>query len=270
MYPLKKRFKSNARVLFPNFSLAVEAVRQISQSGLNPTVCRLLDAVESLVTGLNGSGKPTLLLGFESSRSSRVNEMLLETLELFCKPQGGVWPAGVETTSLQNKQDEEQLTWKDNFLNMPYYRDELVQAGFVTETFETCCTWTKFKKLHEGITKVVMETIKAYGAHGIIFCRFTHVYPDGPAPYYTVICTSPANGNLLELWDSIKSVASDTLVTLGGTITHHHAVGRDHQPWYVKEKDEVYFKSLVALKSFYDPQALMNPGVLVSLPRSRL
>ena len=93
-------------------------------------------------------------------------------------------------------------------------------------------------------------------------CRFTHVYPDGPAPYYTVL--APARrGSEVEQWDEVKAAASEAIVSAGGTITHHHAVGRDHRPWYDLQRPDPFAEALVAAKAAVDPEGILNPGVLV-------
>ena len=101
-------------------------------------------------------------------------------------------------------------------------------------------------------------------------CRFTHVYPDGPAPYYTVL--APARrGSELEQWDQIKSAAAEAVIAGGGTITHHHAVGRDHRPWYDRQRPDLFAEALRAAKKALDPAAILNPGVLVDpQPPSKL
>jgi alkyldihydroxyacetonephosphate synthase len=97
---------------------------------------------------------------------------------------------------------------------------------------------------------------------GRVTCRFTHVYPDGPAPYFTVL--APARrGAELEQWDAIKRVAADAVIAGGGTITHHHAVGRDHRPWYDRQRPEPFAKALTAAKAALDPKGILNPGVLI-------
>ncbi len=93
-------------------------------------------------------------------------------------------------------------------------------------------------------------------------CRFTHVYPDGPAPYFTVVAPS-RSGRQLEDWQAIKEAASDAILASGGTITHHHAVGRDHRPWYDRQRPELFAASLEAVKERLDPAGVLNPGVLV-------
>jgi alkyldihydroxyacetonephosphate synthase len=95
-----------------------------------------------------------------------------------------------------------------------------------------------------------------------ISCRFTHVYPDGPAPYFTVL--APARrGSEVEQWDEIKAACSEALIDGGGTITHHHAVGRDHRPWYDRQRPEPFAAALRAAKRELDPRAILNPGVLI-------
>ncbi|MBT8493316.1 MAG: FAD-binding oxidoreductase, partial [Deltaproteobacteria bacterium] len=92
--------------------------------------------------------------------------------------------------------------------------------------------------------------------------RFTHVYPDGPAPYFTFIAPG-TRGRELEQWQLIKSAVSDALAEAGGTITHHHAVGRMHKPWYDHQRPELFARSLAAAKRELDPVGILNPGVLV-------
>jgi alkyldihydroxyacetonephosphate synthase len=95
-----------------------------------------------------------------------------------------------------------------------------------------------------------------------VTCRFTHVYPDGPAPYFTVHARG-RHGELLSQWGTIKSAASEALIAAGGTITHHHAVGRDHRPWYDNQRPDLFAAMLRAAKRAVDPQGLLNPGVLI-------
>ena len=93
-------------------------------------------------------------------------------------------------------------------------------------------------------------------------CRFTHVYPDGPAPYFTVL--APARrGSEVEQWDEVKAAASEAIISAGGTITHHHAVGRDHRPWYDMQRPDPFAEALAGAKRAVDPGGILNPGVLI-------
>jgi len=106
------------------------------------------------------------------------------------------------------------------------------------------------------------EALRRVCGAGQLTCRFTHVYPDGPAPYYTVIAPG-RRGAELEQWAAIKQAASEAILRLGGTITHHHAVGRDHRPWYDRERPAGFAAALAAAKSALDPAGVLNPGVLI-------
>ena len=132
----------------------------------------------------------------------------------------------------------------------------------LAETFETAITWDRFAAFHAGVMAATRDAVQEVCGEGRVFCRFTHVYPDGPAPYFTVI--APARrGAELEQWAAIKRAASDAIIAAGGTITHHHAVGRDHRPWYDRQRPPLFAEALRAAKKALDPQGLLNPGVLI-------
>jgi alkyldihydroxyacetonephosphate synthase len=110
--------------------------------------------------------------------------------------------------------------------------------------------------------------VKQVCGNGSVSCRFTHVYPDGPAPYYTILAPG-ARGRELEQWDQIKAACSDAVLRNGGTITHHHSVGRDHRPWYDRQRPDGFARALRAAKAELDPAGILNPGVLIDpAPRS--
>jgi alkyldihydroxyacetonephosphate synthase len=112
------------------------------------------------------------------------------------------------------------------------------------------------------VLDAVSATLEDVCGGGVVSCRFAYVYPDGPAPYYSVFAPGRP-GAELEQWDAIKVAASEALAANGGTITHHHAVGRDHRPWYLREMPELYAAALRAAKADLDPAGVMNPGVLL-------
>ena len=165
--------------------------------------------------------------------------------------------------------DDSVGAWRNAFLQAPYLRDSFVACGVLSDTFETAITWDRFPDFHAR----VMETARRAAAEASgtkaegpgsprISCRFTHVYPDGPAPYYTVL--APARrGEEVAQWDEIKAAVSDALIDAGGTITHHHAVGRDHRPWYDRQRPDPFADALRAAKRELDPKSVLNPGVLI-------
>ncbi|HEX8205498.1 MAG TPA: FAD-linked oxidase C-terminal domain-containing protein, partial [Solirubrobacteraceae bacterium] len=150
-------------------------------------------------------------------------------------------------------------SWRTAFLRAPYFRDTFVAVGVLSDTFETAITWERFPAFHESVMTAARE---AAGERAHVSCRFTHVYPDGPAPYYTVI--APAErGDEVAQWAAIKAAASDAVIAAGGTITHHHAVGRDHRPWYDRQRPDPFAAALRGAKDAVDPRGILNPGVLI-------
>jgi alkyldihydroxyacetonephosphate synthase len=152
--------------------------------------------------------------------------------------------------------------WRQAFFDAPYLQSAMLSIGVVSDTFETACTWTQFPELHARVTAAVSQALADECGGGIVSCRFTHVYPDGPAPYYTFVGALRPGGELAQ-WRAIKAAASDALAAAGGTITHHHAIGRVHRPWYDRERPALFGDALAAIKRDFDPHGILNPGVLV-------
>jgi alkyldihydroxyacetonephosphate synthase len=254
-------FRANLSAEFVRFEDAVEACRAVSQSGLNPANCRLLNPEEALYNGAGDGSRTLLLIAFESA-DHPLETWIGRSAEL-CRdhrgevpdpPPGGSGEAGAREGSAG--------AWRDAFIKMPYRRDALAGMGVLSETFETACTWDRFERFHATVTRATRGAMDAVGARrGWISMRFTHVYPDGPAPYYSV--TGPATrGEEIEQWQAIKDAASEAIMREGGTITHHHAVGRDHSRWYREEAPALFLETLRAAKSTLDPAGVLNRGVL--------
>ncbi len=257
--------RASVGVRFERFLDGAECVRAIGQSGLSPANCRLIDAREAMTTMAGDGSTALLVLGLESA-DHPVQEAMSRALAI-CAEHGGIVPEGRG----ERGGGDAVGSWRGAFLGAPYLRDVLVAMGVLSETFETAITWERFPAFHEHVTAAVLEAIDAVAAPqargaGQVSCRFTHVYPDGPAPYFTVI--APARrGQEVEQWAAVKRAASDAVIANGGTITHHHAVGRDHRPWYDRQRPEPFAAALRGAKAAIDPAWIMNPGVLVDPPR---
>jgi alkyldihydroxyacetonephosphate synthase len=261
----RPRFRASAAVRFAGgargFANAVEAARAISQAALFPSNCRLLDALEAANAGAGDGDESVLLIAFESADHA-LDAWMARALDL-ARAAGGVAPDRVETKSGgEGAREGAAGAWRNAFVNAPYLRDVLCRASVVSETFETAVTWDRFPAFHAGVTEAVRDALQRVCGGGTLSCRFTHVYPDGPAPYYTILAPGKRGGEL-EQWDEIKAAASEALIRLGGTITHHHAVGRDHRPGYDREIPPLFGKALAAAKAALDPAGVLNPGVLI-------
>jgi alkyldihydroxyacetonephosphate synthase len=277
----RPRFKLSCGVAFDGFGAAAGAVREIAQSGLNPANCRLLDAAESELTHAGPPGKALLVLGFESAHHA-VDEPMRIAIDAArdhggepgeVKGKAGPEPGRGALRDNPPPSGEDGSdpvgAWRHAFLAAPYLRDTFVALGVLSDTFETAITWDRFTDFHERVIDTARAAVA--DASGVVedgegsprvSCRFTHTYPDGPAPYYTVL--APARrGSEVEQWDEVKAAVSEAIVAAGGTITHHHAVGRDHRPWYDRQRPDPFAEALRAAKRAVDPAATLNPGVLV-------
>jgi alkyldihydroxyacetonephosphate synthase len=243
-------------VRFASLQAGAECVRAISQSGLHPSNCRLLDGGEAGLTMAADGSHALLVLGFEST-DHPVDGAMARALEL-CAEHGGA-----VSESRDGSGGDAVSSWRGAFLGAPYVRDMLVAMGVLGETFETVITWERFSVFHERVSAAAEEAVREHcGGEGRVFCRLTHIYPDGPAPYFTVL--APARrGEEVEQWAEIKRAVSDVVIAEGGTITHHHAVGRDHRPWYDRQRPEPFAAALRGAKAAVDPRGIMNPGVLI-------
>jgi alkyldihydroxyacetonephosphate synthase len=257
----RPKFRANASVTFPDFLQAAGAVRAICQAGLYPANVRILDPAEALNNGVADGSVAVMVLGFESADHT-LEPWIARALEL-CADHGGSVPKEVASTDDPSVTRTGQAgAWRDAFIRMPYFRDALVGMGFVSETFETAITWERFPEFHRQVMEETQRVVNKVCGQGSVSCRFTHAYPDGPAPYYSI--TAPGRkGSQLAMMAEIKAAASETLIRLGGTITHHHAVGRYHRPWYDKQIPEGFRRGLAAAKQALDPAGVLNPGVLV-------
>ena len=253
-------FRATASVRFSDFASGVGAVRAVSQAGLYPSNCRLLDPAEALSAGA-GSGEAVLVLGFESA-DHPVDAWMTRALER-CADHGGEADVG---SGEGGARQGAAGAWREAFLRAPYARDAMVGMGLVVDTFETSITWDRFGAFHAGVTEAATDALAKECGTGWLSCRFTHVYPDGPAPYYSFVGAGRLE-TAVGQWEAVKAAASDAVMALGGTITHHHAVGRDHRPWYDRQRPEPFARALSAAKRALDPAGVMNPGVLVDPPR---
>jgi alkyldihydroxyacetonephosphate synthase len=257
--------KVSAAVAFDDFASGAEAVREISQAGLHPSNCRLLDSTEAEMSAAGPPGKSILVLGFESAHHP-VDDAMALAIEA-AAAHGG--EAGEVSRGGDRTSGDAVDSWRNTFLQAPYLRDSLVACGVLSDTFETAITWDRFADFHAEVMETARRAVaKASGgpAEGPgsprISCRFTHVYPDGPAPYFTILAKA-RRGDEVAQWDEIKAAVSDAVIDGGGTITHHHAVGRDHRPWYDRQRPGRFADALRAAKRELDPEGILNPGVLI-------
>ena len=250
-------FRAGGAVHFRDFFAAARAVRAVSQAGLYPSNCRILDSTEAYNTGAADGAVAIMVLAFELADHDV--EPWMKRARECCADHGGTPEASGADAHLAGAAG----VWRNAFIRMPYAMERLILRGVINDTFETSITWDRFEAFHDAIKGATEAAIlEATGRKGQVTCRFTHAYPDGPAPYFTFHALGEP-GKLAAQWLAIKSAALDAVIENGGTVTHHHAVGRDHRPWYDRQRPPLFAEALRAAKKALDPQGLLNPGVLI-------
>jgi alkyldihydroxyacetonephosphate synthase len=243
---------------FASFAEGVAALRDLVQSGNAPTVLRLSDENETALNlakpdevGAGGTEGCLAVTGFEGTAAAVAARRAVVTERL----------TGLGGTSLGA---EGGGGWAAGRFKGPYLRDAMLDVGVLVETLETATFWSNLPRLYDDVSAALTGALTpvAEGAGGpIVLCHVSHVYETGASLYFTVAARQVGDG--LEQWAAAKAAASDAMVAAGATITHHHAVGRDHRPWLADEIGPVGVEILRAVKERLDPRGVLNPGVLI-------
>ena len=151
--------------------------------------------------------------------------------------------------------------WRRSFIGVD--PGTATSMGLLADTFETAITWDRWPEFDATVREAMSKVLGDVCKQGELSCRFTHVYPDGPAPYYTWSGMG-RSGSEISMWQEVKDAANEVVIAAGGTSTHHHAVGKMHRPnAYDVQRPELFADSLRAVKRTLDPNGILNPGVLI-------
>ena len=257
----RPRFRATAGVRFPSWEAGWEGVRAIAQAKLWPANLRILDPVEA-ERGAGLDGRTALVIvGFESADVPQ--EANMDAAVALARDHGGqVGDADVKVTDAGDPTGRGGSVgaWRDSFVGFDL--NSMTGLGLVADTFETAITWDRWPDFDATVRAALTRALDDVCGGGLLSCRFTHVYTDGPAPYYTFAGMGRQGGEEQQ-WGELKQAASEAVVEAGGTITHHHAVGRMHRPAYDRQRPELFAAALRAAKRSLDPRGLLNPGVLI-------
>ena len=262
--------------LFKDFESGTAMVRALQQSGIQLAMARLSDAAEtrflSTFSGLgknkglgeklikkwlkaNGYGATpcVMIIGFEGEKAG---VSFAERQTHAISKQFKAFPLG-RTAGAK---------WYQGRFKMPYLRDPLLDRGVAVDTMETATQWSNIAPLHRAVTEALaqgmVENPAPSGGKGIVMAHISHSYETGCSLYFTYLYpVDPLNG--AAQWRAIKKTASEAIVDNGGTISHHHGIGLDHQPWLEKEKGPIGMDALNVIKKKLDPLGIMNPGKLI-------
>ena len=253
----------------PRFAAGTDAFRALVQAGAAPDVMRLSDERETQVSLAmsGGDGLTTRALkGYLRARGHGDGCLAIvgwagtSEAELRRRRAAGAQLLRAHGAVVLGTQVGH--AWEHGRFNAPYLRDELLAHGVMLETLETATTWDRLLALHDAVASAIDAALRARGTPPVVMAHVSHVYRAGASLYFTFVARQQA-GEELEQWHAAKAAASDAILAAGGTITHHHAVGRDHAPWLPGEVGELGIELLRAAKATLDPAGIMNPGKLV-------
>jgi alkyldihydroxyacetonephosphate synthase len=253
---------------FPDLAAGVEAFRELALEHALPDVARLSDASETRMSlalagsgGLRGrlgraylsargmAGGCLTILGFEGDpadvahRRRRVHAVVAANGGLAVGRSPGA-------------------AWLHSRFAGPYLRDELLTYGVFVETLETAAQWSELLSLHRHVSAAIADELAAWGTPGLVACHVSHVYETGASLYFTFLARQRED-DAIGQWQAVKRAAGDAIVAGGGTITHHHGVGRDHVRWMEREVGVGGLRTIAAVKAELDPAGIMNPGKLL-------
>lgn len=240
---------------FPDFAAGASALRDATQRGIRPTVLRLSDETETRTNAALG-GHLTRLRGclavatVDGATENEADAALAALDAVFTAHRAR--PRGADPAR----------SWERGRFAAPALRDTLMDIGVLAETLETATTWADLPVLKAAVTAAISATLTAAGTKPLVMCHISHVYPAGASLYFTVVAALTEDPETQ--WAQAKDAASRAILDAGGTITHHHAVGRDHRPYLQGEIGALGVTVLRAVKDALDPRGIMNPGVLVS------
>ena len=234
-----------------SFAEGAAAMRTLAQAGVLPTVLRLSDEAETALNlakpdevGGESSGGCLMVTGYEGTQQAVDAKRAACTALL----------AGLGGTALG-----EDVGWASGRFHGPYLRDSMLDVGVLVETLETVTFWSRLHRVYDEVKAALTASL---GEGTLVLCHISHVYETGASLYFTVATKQSAQDPVGQ-WLATKAAASDAMIEHGASITHHHAVGRDHKPWLAREIGPVGVRMLRALKAELDPTGVLNPGVLV-------
>ncbi|NLP83857.1 FAD-binding oxidoreductase [Microbacterium sp. CFH 90308] len=239
---------------FPDFAAGAAALREATHRGVRPTVLRLSDETETRVNAVLGGHltrmSGCLAVATVDGTSPAEAEAVCAALDTIFRAHGAK-PRG----------EDPARSWERGRFSSPALRDTLMDVGVLAETLETATTWARLPALKDAVTAALASSLTSTGTKPIVLCHISHVYPAGASLYFTVVAALAEDPQTQ--WRRAKDAASRAIGDAYGTITHHHAVGRDHRPYLAAEIGDLGVEILRAVKATLDPHGIMNPGALV-------
>ncbi|MBM3200703.1 FAD-binding oxidoreductase [Candidatus Woesearchaeota archaeon] len=268
LHPLPEH-KHYSGFILKNFDEGITTLREILQNEITPAVARLSDSEETRA-----------MMKIGSSDKGIVNGLMKDAFKFYLKKRGY---SGDEVCMLilgfEGPKDKVRFDfetakkivrgaylgtspgkqWLKNRFELPYLRDDLLDLGILVDTLESATNWSNIPCLYAKTKQSMEDSIKSYGVKGFVQTHISHVYREGASLYYTFVAKE-VKGKEIEQWTEIKKAATDTIISNGGTLSHHHGVGKDHAAWIEHEHGKKGVEIIKKLKECFDPDKVLNPG----------
>ena len=272
-------------LLFPSFEQGYQAIYHCVQAGWMPSLARLSDEAETdlmfaakhPVKGLKkliqdwgkrllkarGYTKPAaLVVAFEGPQKK--TQWLRKEVLKCCRSYKG-FDLGVGAGE----------AWKKSRYDVPYLRDYLMDYGAIADSFETSTMWANMMPLYQSVTAAVRRAVEQVTGRRYYYlgCHISHLYQTGACLYYTVAVRAKEGSTpdqMISQYAAIKEAATDEIMRCGGALSHHHAIGYEHQPWIEQELSSTGVKAIRAVKTALDPTGILNPGSLIPQEPTRV
>lgn len=270
----RPQHRSYGGYLLPSFATGVQAAREIMQAGIEPAVLRLSDEAEtesSLALRATPRGATAAL--------ERVGRWYLNRKGLDLE-SGSIMILGFEGSAPQIRHNSELANrilrrhgaaslgsspgraWRRSRFAAPHLRDTFLDNGIMVDTLETSTTWSNYLTLHAKVRDALRS---ALGERSVVMAHLSHSYTDGGSIYYTFLAPQDEGGEI-EQWHRVKTAATDAIISGGGALSHHHAIGTEHRGWMRDYLGDEGTRWLSQIKRAIDPEGILNPGKLIPDP----
>ena len=261
--------------LFPSWASGAEAMRRIMSMPPSPAVVRLSDGEETDLTlaesGWEMGGRyeairwlVARLLGFRGGGPRATCLMIASYEGTAAETSAGrrVFRAVRREARAARLPARVGRAWERARFRTPYLRDELIERGWFVETFETFVPWSMLDRVDAAARNAIGEWAVQRGVRPCVGAHLSHPETEGTSLYFTVIAPQKA-GEEEAFWMSFKRLTAEAVVAAGGTVSHHHGIGRYHRAWGTRSLPPAWLEGLRALKARWDPNGIMNPGKTV-------
>jgi alkyldihydroxyacetonephosphate synthase len=262
--------------LFPDWKRSLMAMTAIASSDVTPSVTRVSDANETRFSFATKKHE-----SFTARVKSAVSKMYLQTFKRFdveqiCLSFIGYEGSEEHVRTLKGIVDEivrrhggmcagtgPGKLYDQKKFDTPYIRDFLLDRGALADVSETSAPWSQLEPLYNGVMSRARKAFDDIGVKGYIMCHLAHSYHSGACLYFTFAFRPSDETQSLQQYDVIKRAIQQGFVDLGGTLSHHHAVGVEHAAWLSQDISPVGVAMVRSLLDGVDPGHNFNPGKIV-------